>query len=46
MQEEIADERRQLLARARDEAGTLIEKERVLFDAEKKRVEKALKRKR
>ena len=43
MQEEIADERRQLLARARDEAGTLIEKERALFDAEKKRVEKTLK---
>jgi F-type H+-transporting ATPase subunit b len=45
MQEEIADERRQLLARAKDEAETLIEKERVLFDAEKKRVEKALKEK-
>ena len=45
MQEEISDERRQLLARARDEAVTLIEKERVLFDAEKKRVEKALKEK-
>jgi F-type H+-transporting ATPase subunit b len=45
MQKEMADERSRLLAKAGEEARVLIEKEKVLFDWEKKRVEESLKEK-
>jgi F-type H+-transporting ATPase subunit b len=43
LQEEVEVERKKLMGRAEEEAGKIIEKERAIFDTEKKRLETELK---